>query len=94
MMRIKMRVQSTSPVVRTTLDLPDPLFVRLKARAALERTTIKKLLQAFVEAGLEDQKPSGRPARRRADDLPRIDGDLLLRHDQLSNADLFDVLDA
>ena len=89
-----MRVQSTSPVVRTTLDLPDPLFVRLKARAALERTTIKKLLQAFVEAGLEDQKPSGRPARRRADDLPRIDGDLLLRPDQHSNAAVLDVLDA
>ena len=38
--------------MRTTLELPDPLFARLKARAASERLTLKQLLHNYVEQGL------------------------------------------
>ncbi len=79
--------------VRTTLELPDALFARLKARAALEGTTLKQLLCSFVEQGLE-APGHGRDTRaRRAADLPRIDADLPLRPDQLSNAGLFALLE-
>ena len=38
--------------MRTTLDLPDPVFRRLKSRAAMEVTSLKALLARFVAAGL------------------------------------------
>jgi len=31
--------------MRTTLELPDPLFARLKIKAASERVTLKELLR-------------------------------------------------
>lgn len=40
--------------MRTTLDLPDPLFRRLKARAALEGLSLKDLLARYVAAGLRE----------------------------------------
>ena len=78
--------------MRITFELPDPLFASLKARAALEGTTLKQLLRSFVEQGLEasDRQAAGRP--RRAADLPRINADLPLTPDQLSNASLFALL--
>jgi hypothetical protein len=49
------------------------------------RITLKQLLRSFVEQGLEasDIQAAGRP--RRAADLPRIDADLPLTPDRLSN---------
>ena len=44
--------------MRTTLELPDPLFARLKARASTERLTLKQLLHSYVEQGL-NATPSG-----------------------------------
>ncbi len=38
--------------MRTTLELPDPLFARLKARAASERVTLKQLLRSLSNAAL------------------------------------------
>ena len=38
--------------MRTTLELPDPLFARLKARTANEGVTLKRLLRSYVEQGL------------------------------------------
>lgn len=38
--------------MRTTLDLPDPLFRELKARAARENLKLKELIAKYVEAGL------------------------------------------
>jgi len=50
--------------VRTTLDLPDPLFRDLKIRAAEEGTTLKDLLQRFVEKCLyEKQETAPQPER-------------------------------
>ena len=39
--------------MRTTLDLDDPLFRRLKSRAALEGLTLKDPIARYVTMGLE-----------------------------------------
>ena len=51
--------------MKTTLDLPDDLFVAAKQRAAQERTT----LRAIVERGLRTQLT---PARRTAGSSPKL----------------------
>jgi len=78
--------------MRTTLDLPDPLFTRLKARAALEHTSLKKLLQRFVEEGLNATAQSN-GLQRSADTLPCLRGPLALTPEQLCNAGLVAALD-
>lgn len=40
--------------MRTTLDLPDPLFRTLKARAALQGRSLKDLVVSYVERGLRE----------------------------------------
>ena len=79
--------------MRTTLELPDPLFARLKARAASEHLTLKQLLQSYVEQGLNTM-PDRPSQKRSAQTLPRLEGLLALESDQLSNAALFELLDA
>jgi plasmid stability protein len=52
--------------MRTTIDLPDELFRRLKARAALDGRKLKDVLTEFVEQGLEAAPaPDFRELRRR-----------------------------
>ena len=87
-----LKCASFSSEMRTTLELPDPLFARLKAQAALEGVSLKRLLQAYVEQGLA-ATASGDSPQRPASALPRIDGPLPLRSDQLSNAGLFELLE-
>ena len=43
--------------MRTTIDLPDPLFREAKACAALEGTTLKDLVTRCVEQGLRGRRP-------------------------------------
>ena len=79
--------------MRTTLELPDPLFARLKARAASEHLTLKQLLQSYVEQGLNTM-PERSSQKRSAQTLPQLEGLLALESGQLSNAALFELLDA
>ena len=79
--------------MRTTLELPDPLFARLKARAASERLTLKQLLHSYVERGL-NATATHSGIKRSAQTLPRVEGPLAISGQQLSNAALFDHLDA
>ena len=79
--------------MRTTLELPDPLFARLKARAASELLTLKQLLRSYVEQGLNDTT-AGSGSKRSAHTLPRVEGPLAISGERLSNAALFDLLDA
>jgi plasmid stability protein len=79
--------------VRTTLDLPDALLRQLKARAALEGTSLKALMRSVVERGLRapagrDPDPSTRPPP-----LPSIRLGRPLNLERPSNAALFDLLD-
>ena len=56
--------------MRTTLELPGPLFAHLNAT------------------------PAGSGSKRSAHTLPRVEGPLAISGQQLSNAALFDLLDA
>jgi len=52
--------------MRTTLELPDPLFREVKARAAQSGLKLKELLARYIEAGLKAphlQSPHTRPQR-------------------------------
>lgn len=91
-MRTKMRT-SKRIEMRTTLELPDPLFAQLKARAASERLTLKQLLHSYVEQGLN--ATTTRPGiKRSAQTLPRVEAPLAISGQHLSNAALFECLDA
>ncbi len=79
--------------MRTTLELPDPLFARLKARAVSERLSLKQLLRSYVEQGL-NATPAGSGSNRSAHTLPRVEGPLAISDQQRSNAALFDLIDA
>jgi hypothetical protein len=39
--------------MRTTIDLPDPLFKRLKAHAALEGVKLREFIAGAIEAALQ-----------------------------------------
>jgi hypothetical protein len=78
--------------MRTTLELPDPLFARLKARAVSERVTLKQLLRSYVEQGLS-AAPARAEQKRSAAALPQLDGALAIESHQLSNAALFELLE-
>ena len=79
--------------MRTNLELPDPLFARLKARASTERLTLKQLLRSYVEQGV-NATPRGSGSKRSAHTLPPLMGPLAIGSEHLSNAALFDLLDA
>ena len=52
--------------MRTTLEIPDPLFREVKARAAQSGLKLKELLTRYIEAGLKSphlQSPQLRPKR-------------------------------
>jgi len=46
--------------MRTTVDIPDPVYRQLKARAALQGCSVKQLILRGVEAELQGKKESGR----------------------------------
>jgi len=52
--------------MRTTINLPDGLFRRVKARAALDGTTLKELITRLVEQGMRRSTPSPPGARERS----------------------------
>lgn len=72
--------------MRTTLDIPDPLYRRLKATAALRGSTVKEIVLKLIER--EIASPSSRKRRVR---LPLIESDRpgTLR---LTNAQINEIL--
>lgn len=78
--------------MRTTLDLPDPLLRQLKAKAALEGTTLKELMRRLVERGLKVPEPAPMPSAA-APKLPSIKLGKPLNLRRPSNAALFELLD-
>lgn len=77
--------------MRTTFDLPDALFKHLKARAALEGSSLRDLVVRLVERGL--QAPDAAQPAPAA--LPSISlgSPMLLAASELSNASLSAMLD-
>ena len=49
--------------MRTTIDLPDPVFRRLKATAALRGASLKAVIVSAVERELERRPAAKRKAR-------------------------------
>lgn len=47
--------------MRTTLDLPDPLYRRLKLQAAQEGKTLRELIVGYLEEGLRRRVGEGSP---------------------------------
>ena len=73
--------------MRTTVDIPDPLYRRLKSRAARERRSVKELILRGVEGqlGLNRKKSKGKIT------LPLIRS----RHPgkvRLDNAKIFEII--
>lgn len=79
--------------MRTTLDLPDPLFRTLKSRAALDGVSLKELVVGYLQLGLSQSAPSA-AAGQRAPFPVLIDGPLNIPVEQLSNAGIHALLDA
>ena len=74
--------------MRTTIDLPDPLFRRVKAAAAMEGTSLKELITRFVEQGLlkgVSELREGRPTRSKPPVIRPAGGASI---PALSNADI------
>jgi NRPS condensation-like uncharacterized protein len=79
--------------MRTSLDIPDDLFRHLKARAALEGSTLRDLVLSLVERGMAAPAPT--PAEDAPAALPsvRLGAPLALRKNALSNAHLAELLE-
>jgi hypothetical protein len=77
--------------MRTTLDIPDPLFRHLKAHAAMQGSSLRDLIIDLVEKGL--QVPA--IAEVYAASLPsiKLGTEMALNVAQISNAQLSDYLD-
>jgi plasmid stability protein len=56
--------------MRTTIDLPDPLFREMKIRAAQQGLKLKDLAASYIEAGLRGQSVPATTAPRRRAPLP------------------------
>ena len=80
--------------MRTTLDLPDPLFRTLKARAAMDGSSLKDLLVRLVQRGLAVADGCA-PAPLPRSPLPvLVAGPLALTAEQMShNTALYAVMD-
>ncbi len=82
-----------SSAMRTTLDLPDPLFKAVKTRAVQEGVTLKDLLATYIESGLRGrilEKKGGAKGRVLPVAIPRIPGTPL--HPAMTNAELQAIL--
>jgi len=73
--------------MRTTVDIPDPIYRRLRSRAASEGSTAKELILRGVEHILRDK---GKKPRKRVK-LPIVrskrPGEL-----QIDNAKIYDII--
>jgi hypothetical protein len=70
--------------MRTTLDLPDPLFRELKARSALKGVLLKDFVTEILQAGLAQNASTKAVARPRSP-LPVIRKATGVSHPALSN---------
>lgn len=73
-------------MVRTTVDIPDPIYRRLKSAAALRGCSVKDLVLLGVKAELEGSKVS--QLKKKTVSLPIIDskrpGQLRLTNRQIN----------
>jgi hypothetical protein len=80
--------------MRTTLDLPDPLFRELKARAAREGIKMKELLAVFLEAGLRNGKGAPGQASPARSPLPVARRATSATIPAMDNSQIAEILDS
>lgn len=80
--------------MRTTIDLPDPLYRQLKAHAALQGLPMKDVVLAFVERGLRAPAGAAEPEAPAWPGLPTLQAICRLPPASCSNAGLFELLEA
>lgn len=74
--------------MRTTLDLPDPLFRELKTQSAIRGMKLKELVTELLQSGLTRQKAVVRPRSP----LPVIRSASGRKHQALTNKELENLL--
>jgi hypothetical protein len=79
--------------MRTTLDLPDPLFRELKAQSALRGVKLKDFVAKILQAALDQGDIRGAEPRPRSP-LPVIRQATGVRHPALSNREIDALLAA
>lgn len=77
--------------MRTTVDLPDPLYRALKARAATEGRSVKDLMSTLLERALAQHGQPTLPRTR--SQPPTLATGVRLPLASPSNATLFELLD-
>jgi hypothetical protein len=81
--------------MRTTIDLPDPLFREVKTRAASEGMKLRELVIRYLEAGLRGRGPGHReavaPSRTPLPVFRQPNGTVIPAR---TNAEIFEILDA
>lgn len=79
--------------MRTTLDLPDPLFREVKTRAVQQGVTLKDLLAQYIQAGMNAPASEASRVPRAHVPLPyfrKTEGPAIPAR---SNAELFAILE-
>ena len=76
--------------MRTTLDLPDPVFRQLKAESALRGLKLKELVTELIQAGLRD--PAGPQQALKRSPLPVIRKPTHTCHPARSNREIESIL--
>ena len=80
--------------MRTTIELPDELFRRVKSRAALDGVTLKELFHRYVVRGLASESArSSDPIPKKRSDLPILGAASKVALPNLSNAELDEILE-
>ena len=80
--------------MRTTIDLPDDLFRQAKMRAVQDGLLLKELFRRYVEQGLtQAAAPPTLQERPKRSPLPVFKGTSTARVPNLTNAELFAILD-
>jgi len=78
--------------MRTTLDLPDPLFKHLKSRAAQEGRSLRDLVIELVEKGLTVREIVNVQQRFHARPVVGSSASMLSSAEPLTNAKLFELI--
>ncbi len=79
--------------MRTTIDLPDPLFREAKTRAVQSGVKFKDLVAQYIEAGLRGRDTTVAPLRREQTPLPVFRKSSGAAIPARSNAELFEILE-
>ena len=80
--------------MRTTIDLPDPMYRQIKSRAALEGRPVKDLLQELLRRGLAAEPAAALAVPAARSKPPTVSAGRPLPPQACSNAALFELLDA